>query len=209
MNCEIFSSQHQGAARLKNIENINWESVKKSYQLNSLIGLPHWEYEFQHFPKMKTRDIAKKLIDQMGFNLLLGAHPHTLQPMEWFQQGICLYSIGNFCGLGIGTGGLNVTVKTLDSFNYENVGLIKLDVEGFEEFVLRGGEETIGRCKPIIYLEADREEKLSSLANYLSSIGYAFSKHQPPLFSKNNFFNNSINCWDKNYISANWVCRYI
>jgi len=116
---------------------------------------------------------------------------------------------GNFGGLGIGSGNLEVEVRTLDSFEYTNVGLIKLDVEGFEEEVLRGAVETIARCKPIIYLEADRVEKLTSLAMFLSSIGYRYSRHEPPLFSKNNYFNNTNMCWDRPYASFNWDCRYI
>ena len=36
-----------------------------------------------------------------------------------------------------------VPVKTLDSFNLKNIGFIKIDVEGFEEKVIRGGLLTI------------------------------------------------------------------
>jgi len=138
-------------------------------------------------------------------NVALGTNTGTAQmPLVDYSKR------GNFGGLGIGAGhGLRVELRTLDSYEYENVGLIKLDVEGFEELVLRGGAETISRCKPIIYLEADRQEKLTSLASYLASIGYAYTRHDPPLFCKNNFFNNPVRCWDRNYISANWVCRYI
>jgi poly-gamma-glutamate capsule biosynthesis protein CapA/YwtB (metallophosphatase superfamily) len=100
MNREVFHDQ-QGAARLKHIEKVHWEAVKTTHQLDILIGLPHWEYEFQHYPQQKTRSLAKALIDTSGFNLLVGAHPHTLQPMEWFSNGICAYSLGNFCGLGL------------------------------------------------------------------------------------------------------------
>lgn len=117
---------------------------------------------------------------------------------------------GNFGGLGIGGGhGLRVNVVPLDSFNYDNVGLIKLDVEGYEELVLRGAVETIRRCKPIIYLEADRGEKLTSLAAFLASIGYAYTMHQPPLYCVDNYFGNLVRPWDRNYVSMNWVCRYI
>lgn len=116
---------------------------------------------------------------------------------------------GNFGGLGIGSGTLEVSVQTLDSFAFENVSLIKIDVEGYEEEVLRGAVETIARCKPTIYLEADRYEKLTSLANFLASIGYRYEQHNPPLFSKENYFNNPKLIWDKNYISANWICTPI
>lgn len=115
---------------------------------------------------------------------------------------------GNFGGLGIPQGGdLSVDLLTLDSFNYQNVSLIKIDVEGYEEEVLRGAVETIERCKPIIYLEADRQDKLFSLATFLKSINYTYTPHNPPLFCKKNFFENPKLIWDKNYISMNWDCR--
>lgn len=65
-----------------------------------LIGLPHWEYEFQHFPQRSTRRLAKRLLAQ-GADLIVGSHPHVLQPYEKTGNGYCFYSLGNFCGLGI------------------------------------------------------------------------------------------------------------
>lgn len=118
---------------------------------------------------------------------------------------------GNFGGISIGgNSGITVKVKTLDSLNLENIGVMKIDVEGFEEKVLRGATKTIDRCKPIIYLEADRHDKLISLRAFLISIGYTDIKpHNPPLFSKDNFFKNTKNIWGINYVSQNWECRYV
>lgn len=116
---------------------------------------------------------------------------------------------GNFGGISVGAGTLNIPMVTLDSYCYENVGLIKIDVEGYEEEVLRGAAETITRCKPRIYLEADRPEKLTSLAMYLASIGYRYSRHEPLLFRPDNYFGNTKRAWSRNYISANWDCECI
>lgn len=44
-------------------------------------------------------------------------------------------------------------VKTLDSFNLENVDYIKMDCEGFEYRVLQGAEQTIKRCRPVVVVE--------------------------------------------------------
>jgi len=44
-------------------------------------------------------------------------------------------------------------IKRLDDFNLTNVDFMKVDTEGFELFVIKGGLETIMRCKPIIYIE--------------------------------------------------------
>lgn len=47
----------------------------------------------------------------------------------------------------------NVTLNTLDSFEFEEVDFIKIDCEGYELDVLKGAEETILRCKPVIIVE--------------------------------------------------------
>ncbi len=43
--------------------------------------------------------------------------------------------------------------KTIDSFNFTDVGLIKLDCEGYEPYILKGGEQTIKKYRPVILME--------------------------------------------------------
>lgn len=50
----------------------------------------------------------------------------------------------------------NVTVRSLDSFKYTDVDLIKIDVEGHEKSVLLGAEETIYKCRPILIIEIEQ-----------------------------------------------------
>lgn len=118
---------------------------------------------------------------------------------------------GNFGGLGIGTkslyGSYQVPIATLDSFGFSNVGFIKIDVEGFEEMVLRGGFETIMRDRPIMYIEDDRMEKRATLREYIKELGYTYTSHQPTLYRENNFFGLKKNIWaPMNYASHNLIC---
>lgn len=46
-----------------------------------------------------------------------------------------------------------VEIMPLDALNLQNVGFIKIDCEGYEANVLKGAEETIERCKPVIVVE--------------------------------------------------------
>lgn len=120
-------------------------------------------------------------------------------------------SRGNYGGLSVGTsselGAISVEVRTLDSFNFSNVGLLKIDVEGFEEAVLRGGSALIAANRPVMYIEDDRVEKSASLRAYIRSLGYSIEEHHPPLFRENNYFGLKRNIWDKNYVSHNLICR--
>jgi len=69
---------------------------------------------------------------------------------------------------------------TLDEYNLNNVGFIKIDVEGMEEKVLRGGIGTIIRNNypPILFELFDigyygtPKEKHDSLQNFLENLGY-------------------------------------
>jgi len=46
-----------------------------------------------------------------------------------------------------------VPSQRLDSFFFDNVGYIKIDVEGFEEYVLAGAQHTIMKNRPMIWIE--------------------------------------------------------
>jgi len=48
---------------------------------------------------------------------------------------------------------IQVEVRTLDSYKFKNVGLIKIDVEGNELKTLQGAKKTIKKYKPIVYFE--------------------------------------------------------
>lgn len=42
---------------------------------------------------------------------------------------------------------------TIDSLELETLGLLKLDIQGAEVIALKGGAETIARCRPVILIE--------------------------------------------------------
>lgn len=61
--------------------------------------------------------------------------------------------IHNYGGLGFGKNGEIVPAKRLDDFKIENVGFIKIDVEGAERLVLDGAKQTIQRDRPVVFFE--------------------------------------------------------
>lgn len=46
-----------------------------------------------------------------------------------------------------------VEVRTIDSFEFSTLGLIKMDIQGAEYLALKGAEQTIRRCRPVILVE--------------------------------------------------------
>lgn len=73
----------------------------------------------------------------------------------------------------------------LDSYNIKNVGLIKVDTEGFDYFVLKGGIHTIvdNGYPPILFECWDvgtfgqTKEQYDRIMNFLKSIGYDVIEH--------------------------------
>ena len=76
----------------------------------------------------------------------------------------------NAAGRIKGNGPREVIIKKLDSFNYNNIGFIKIDVEGYEPRVLQGAKETVERCNPVICCEINRTDNNSQ--EILESWGY-------------------------------------
>lgn len=60
---------------------------------------------------------------------------------------------GNQGGTGVGKDGDKVELRTLDSYRFPKLDLVKIDVEGFEPYVLKGAGESLTRTKPIILIE--------------------------------------------------------
>lgn len=52
-----------------------------------------------------------------------------------------------------------IQVKTLDSFGFTDVDFVKIDVEGYESAVIKGGAETLMRDKPIIIVESNGQHE--------------------------------------------------
>ncbi len=80
-----------------------------------------------------------------------------------------------------------VEVVRIDDFALAACHLIKIDVEGMELAVLRGAADTIKRCQPILYVEADREARRDALIWWLDDHGYTMYWHPVPLYNPANF----------------------
>ncbi len=48
---------------------------------------------------------------------------------------------------------ISSTIETLDSYSFKDVDLIKIDVEGFESFVIKGSIETLTVNTPVVIIE--------------------------------------------------------
>jgi FkbM family methyltransferase len=167
-----------GIWTLKNDNSIRCEILKK--------GRLNWDDTFAHLPELNGRkgialDIGAFIGDTTPWFIDRGFKTLAFEPYP--DAFLCLQqNIGSNCYcLAIGNGegftlqssqAGNMGARSLsgcetgcraiaiDELGLEDVGVIKIDVEGFEPNVLAGATETIGRCKPVIIVEFN----LSALA---------------------------------------------
>ena len=70
---------------------------------------------------------------------------------------------------------VEVPMRTLDSYALDNVGFVKIDVEGHEESVLKGGRNLIATSRPVLMLEIEERHNKGALARIsaaLAELGY-------------------------------------
>jgi FkbM family methyltransferase len=71
---------------------------------------------------------------------------------------------------------VSVAVKRLDDFQLNNVGFIKMDVEGFELEAIKGGRETILRNRPNLFIEIEQKHHadmpVADIFQYILELGY-------------------------------------
>ncbi len=72
-------------------------------------------------------------------------------------------------------GVVQIETRTLDSYALDNVGFIKIDVEGYEHSVLKGAKETLMHCRPIMLIELEERHTgvaIESLIEQVEAYGY-------------------------------------
>lgn len=120
------------------------------------------------------------------------------------------YSLtGNFGGVsvlppGAGTG-VKTRLTTIDALGLAECHLIKIDVEGYEIEVLRGGRRTIARHRPMLYVENDRPAKQQEVISLIHKLGYRQYWHTPPLYDPANFNGRKDNIFE-GLVSVNVFC---
>lgn len=76
-------------------EKISLDIKNAKNQVNVLIVSYHWGAEYQSLPAQETIDMAQLSVDS-GADLVIGNHPHWIQPPEIYKGKLIVYAHGNF-----------------------------------------------------------------------------------------------------------------
>jgi FkbM family methyltransferase len=90
----------------------------------------------------------------------------------------------NFGDVRVGTSGDTIQQRALDSYEFNDVVFIKMDVQGYESFVFDGAKETIKKHRPYLFVEFEdhllKEQGSSEneLKAKIESLGYVVKQFQ-------------------------------
>lgn len=91
----VATKTQAGVASAKNLDLILPEVKQAKEKVDVLIVSFHWGIEGTTKPSAHQRRIAQMVIDA-GADVIIGHHPHVLQPVEIYKGRTVAYSLGNF-----------------------------------------------------------------------------------------------------------------
>ena len=95
-------------------------------KVDLLIVAMHWGTEYMTYPTEEQKSIAKYL-SNLGVDLIIGCHPHVVEPIEYIGDTLVIYSLGNFVSSQVGVERLTGLMASLDITKTEYHGKTKID----------------------------------------------------------------------------------
>lgn len=108
----------------------NVAKAKKNADL--VIVHMHWGEEYDSGFHPRQHDLGHALIDA-GADIVIGHHPHVLEPIEVYKQGVIFYSLGNFIS---DQGWSRTRESILAQYKIQNNGKVELAIH---PLVIRDG----------------------------------------------------------------------
>lgn len=122
--------------------------------------------QLRQLPNIHAHQVA---LGDQNINTIL-IQPHPDHP-DWSSCANTRIHLWNQKPVHENTQQFHVQMRTLDSYQFQNLDFLKIDVEQGEWSVIQGAKETILRCRPCILLENKRNEAQEAV-NWLVHQGY-------------------------------------
>lgn len=160
--------------------------VQRAKEISDVVIVSaHWGDENTFEPNDFQKHYAQLFAD-CGVDVVIGTHPHTIQPVEWIEGSegnkmLCVYSLGNFIG------GMLTTDNAIG-------GEIKFD------FIKKGENisiENVEWIPTIIHFEGDQANIMEKRSNYQA---YKVSQYTDKLAKKH-----VLNNYEGNVVSLEYI----
>ncbi len=160
--------------------------VAKAKKISDVVIVSaHWGDENTFEPNDLQTHYAQLFAD-CGVDVVIGTHPHTIQPVEWLtgsggNKMLCVYSLGNFIG------GMLTTDNAIG-------GEIKFDFVKKEDAI---SIENVQWIPTIIHFEGDQNNILEKRYNYKA---YKYDQYSDKLAKKH-----VLNGYEDNVVSLDYI----
>lgn len=142
------------------------ESAKKSADI--VILSLHWGSEYQDLPHEYQRAAAHSFIDG-GADIIIGHHPHYIQGVETYKNGLIAYSLGNFVfdqNQAKTKQGLILSLE-ISKFGWQKAELYPVEIVDYQPRIL-SGEAASEIFEHLKTLSQGFEGEFQALDGYLS-----------------------------------------
>lgn len=160
--------------------------VSKAKEISDVVIVSaHWGDENTFEPNALQTHYAQLFAD-CGVDVVIGTHPHTIQPVEWItgsngNKMLCVYSLGNFIG------GMLTTDNAIG-------GEIKFDFVKKEDVI---SIENVQWIPTVIHFEGNQDNILEERYNYKA---YKYSQYSNKLAKKH-----VLNGYEGNVVSLDYI----
>ncbi len=121
------------------------EKVRNKVDL--LLVSMHWGTEYRSEPTEEQKREAKYLAD-LGVDIIIGTHPHVIEPIEYIGNTLVIYSLGNFISAQSKDGDYNTLVELMSSVDIKKTtqkGKSKITLENLNNELLYNYYQTGGK----------------------------------------------------------------
>ena len=84
-------------------------------KVDLLIVAMHWGVEYTHAPTEYQLDAAE-FLSEHNVDVIIGSHPHVIQPVAWVNDTLVFYSLGNFVSAQYQDENYNKMIGLMSSF---------------------------------------------------------------------------------------------
>lgn len=110
---------------------IKEEITRYRDQVDLLMVAMHWGTEYMTYPTNEQKEISEYLAS-LGVDLIIGCHPHVIEPIEYIDDTLVIYSLGNFISSQIGVERLTGLMLSLNIKKEEYHGKTIISFEDIE-----------------------------------------------------------------------------